>query len=172
MGLNLVFRKSHNIFGFDSEKVMTFLENESFLVLLHHGRQNDSRTAAPVYGKHQEQEHEAGGDCAEIPFRSRLPFPHQCKAITRYARYCVEEIPHLHLRERMLLARSRGMPSLCLAENQYRFLEGENPAEPRAGLGSSHQASRHGVARHSVLGMSAQTEGEGGESARIALHLK
>ena len=78
------FRKSHNIFGFDSEKVMTFLENESFLVLLHYGRQNDSRTAAPVYGKHQEQEHEAGGDCTEISFRTRFPLPHQCETFAWY----------------------------------------------------------------------------------------
>ena len=76
------------------------------MIVWHHGRQNDSRTTAPVHGKHQEQEYEAGGDCAEIPFRSRLPFPYQCEEVARYSRYCAEEIPHLHLRERMLLARS------------------------------------------------------------------
>ena len=90
----------------NSEKVMTFWENVGFLVFLRHGRQNDSRTTAPLHGKHQEPEYKAGGDCAEIPFRSRIPFPHQCEEVARYSRYCIEEVSYLHLRERMLLARS------------------------------------------------------------------
>ena len=88
------------------EKVITFLENKGFLVLLHNGRQTNSRTTAQVHGKHQEQEHEARGDCAEIPFRTWLPFPYQCEASAWYTGYCLEEISYLHLCERMLLART------------------------------------------------------------------
>ena len=129
------------------------------MIVWHHGRQNDSRTTAPVHGKHQEQEHQAGGDCAEISFRTWIPFPYQCEATPWNTRHRAEKIPHLHLRERMLLARARGMPILRFAEDQYRLLEGENRTEPRTGLGPPHQASRHGLARHPVLGMSAQAEG-------------
>ena len=62
------------------------------------------------------------------------------------------------------------MPILCLAEIEYGVLENQDRTESGTGFGSSHQASRYGVARHPVLGMSAQAEGEGGESARLALH--
>lgn len=81
------------------------LEGGNFLVLLLHGRQNDSRTAAPLHGKYPKQEHEAGGVGAEISFRTRVSFPYQCKTLAGYTRYCLEEIPYLHFRERMLLAR-------------------------------------------------------------------
>ena len=64
---------------------MTFLENEGFLVLLYHGRQNDSRTTASVHGEHQEQEHQAGSNRSEIPFRARLPFSYQCETVARYS---------------------------------------------------------------------------------------
>ena len=40
----------------DPEIVITFLENERFVVHLYHGRQNDSRTTASVHGKYLRQE--------------------------------------------------------------------------------------------------------------------
>ena len=73
---------------------------------LRNGRQTNSRTTASLHGKHPEQGYEAGGDCAEIPLRTWLSFPYQCEASARHAGHRPEEISHVHLRERVFLARA------------------------------------------------------------------
>lgn len=45
--------------------------------------------------------------------------------------HCPSEISHLHLRERMLLARAQGLPICDQAEDEHGVLEHEDREQPR-----------------------------------------
>ena len=72
--------------------------------MIRYGRQTDSRTTASLHGKYPKQGYETRSDRAEIPLRTWLPFPYQCEASARHTGHRLEEISHVHLRERVFLA--------------------------------------------------------------------
>lgn len=50
------------------------------------------------------RKHEAGSAGEEVLVCPWVALPHQCEAVARHTRHRAEEIPHVHLRERVLLA--------------------------------------------------------------------
>ena len=71
---------------------------------INYARQTNSRTAPQVHGKHQEPKHKAGSAGEEVLVCPWVALPHQCEAVAGHAGHRAEEIPHVHLCERVLLA--------------------------------------------------------------------
>ena len=122
------------------------------------GRQADTRTAAQVHVQHPQPQHQARGIGAQIPVCTRVPFPHQRPPPARHARHRAAQVPHGHLRQRLLLARPRRLPLLRPAQNQHRLLASQNRAQPRARPLRTPPAPPHGLARHPGMGVPAQTQ--------------
>lgn len=61
------------------------------------------------HGGCPQQGHTPGNDCAALAMAAWLPLPPQRPSAPRASRFGAEEIPHVHLCQRLFLARPRRM---------------------------------------------------------------
>ena len=125
---------------------------------MYHGGQNDNRATAQVHGAHQGQEHQARADCAPLPACPRLPLPHKCQAPARHPRHSAAQVPHRHLHQRMLLARTQRMQVFCNTQEQHRVLEKEDRAQQTARCRKTHPTAPPRLAYNHHLGVRTPTK--------------
>ena len=90
---------------------------------------------------------------------ARIPLPAQCQERTGQAGHRHAQIQNGYLRQRLFLAWTRRLQAVCSAENQYRFLAGEDRPQPRTGPTELQRtdASRLASNRHLAMQLD-QTE--------------
>lgn len=118
-----------------------------------HGRQNDNRTTAQVHVVHQGQGHQARDDCAPLSAHPRLPLQDKRQTPARHPRYCIAQIPHRHLYQRLLLARPRRMQVLCNAQDKHRILAEEDRPQPPTRHRKTHPTAPPRLAHNHHLGV-------------------
>ena len=134
-----------------------------------YGRHSHTSTAPRKHGGNSQQGHQAGDGGAPMVVETRFPLPSQPPAPAWKARHSAAEIPNLHLRERMLLARpQRGHRQRPLRNQQLRMLQdtkvkhGILDKQDTTQQGTRHrrptQTRRHGMALHNDMGMSAEAQ--------------
>ena len=84
---------------------------------------------------------------------ARIQIQAQPSTLARKTRHRIAQIPYVHLREWLLLARSRRMQILQDAEDEYGVLGEENLTQQGKRPGGTETAGKDEVALHHRLGV-------------------
>lgn len=125
---------------------------------MYHGRQNEQRATAQVHVAHQEQGHQTRADCAPLPPWPWLPLPHKCQTPARHPRHSTAQVQDSHLHQRLLLARSRRLQILCVAQEQHPILGKENRTQQTARHRKTHPTAPPRLAYNHHLGVRTPTK--------------
>lgn len=107
---------------------------------------------------YQVERHAPRGHCPQGTVQTWIPLPQERPHASRNSGHCPAQIPHGHIRQRLLLARAQRMPILHDAQEQYGFLEEQGEEEPGKGR-IEHTESRVIVMeRGHRLGMRTEAE--------------
>ena len=101
-------------------------------VSIPHARPPQPPAAASLHVAHPQQGHKSRAEGAARAVAEGLPLPGERPQPAWDAGHRARQIPQRHLRERLLLARARGLPKVHGPQEQRRVLEGEGRPQPGA----------------------------------------
>ena len=76
-----------------------------------------------------QQGDEAGNGGQKMAVGARIPVQAECEECARQAGHCNAQVQNGDIRQRLFLARTRGMQQIRNAEKQHRFLASEDRKE-------------------------------------------
>ena len=95
----------------------------------HHARRPDTYPAPPLHVAYTQQGDEAGIGGEAMAMGTRIPIPAECQERTGQAGHRNAQVQNGNIRQRLFLARSRGMQAICPAKDQHRFLARQDRKE-------------------------------------------
>ena len=99
------------------------------MMLSYYARCSDTYSTPPLHVTDTQQGDETGDGGKAVAVGARIPISAECEERARQAGHRNAEIQDGDIRQRLFLARTRGMQQVRHAEKQYGFLASEDRKE-------------------------------------------
>lgn len=141
--------------------------HQRFITLRRYGQ---SDAATQQHGGHSLQRDKARAHRAPIPVTQRLSLPAEQSAPAWPPRPRAPQIPHLHLRQRVLLAWPRRLWCFSSTQDQRGVLAKEDRTKQGARLRRAKKTRTDGLALHHGVGMRTQNRSASANAGSIGTH--